>query len=218
MDSAGTDELRPEAGEAEAQEARQLAGAKLVEARLIEPLERDGMKRHPRTSAEDHAAFRQRLKEKLRFMSAEGLDRLRPIVRACAEGASRNLWPGFATIQNMAYQIELPPHDQDEVVVSWLTSRAGPEMRSLGCLVEMVEYIRKYRRRPEPGGRFEREVRDLAANRARTSSRIEAEIREGVASDEDRDWLTRYRRAQERYSAIVDEGIARRRAAEETRA
>jgi len=207
---AGLAEKRAEPMTDEAHETASGAGA--VQTVLIDPLIADGLKRHPRVTAEAHEVFLKKLKETLRYMTPENLAYLRAQVSAIAEGKHRNIWPGLASIRNFAWQLQKPPIDEDEVVKTWLHSRAGPDIRAQGYLVEMVAYLRKFRRRPASGGYADKQLREEAAENARRIVLIEERIARGGAPDSDRAWLDWYRAEAERYGAIVDAGIAHRAA------
>lgn len=191
-------------------EAHLLAKRERVRRFLIAPLERDGMVRARNVTAGDHAAFLAKLEARLGYLTDDGLGRLRQLVMADALGTARNTWPGWVSIRARAFALETPPDDQNPIMQSWLHSRRGPELRAQGQLVETYLFLKRMQRPPRE---FEEgKIADEARENARKRARVLEDIRAGAAIDDDRQWLAWYDRLADICEAIVEAGIAHRKA------
>lgn len=195
-----------------------LTGRARVRALLIEPLIRDGMIRDPRAkvdghraTAADHAAFLDKLAERLAYMSADNLERLRQVCIAHAGGSARNHWPGWVTIRNAAFGFQTPPDPENPIMQSWLHSRRGPLLRDHGGLVETYLFLRE-KNRPPRNEYEEREIFAAARENARARQRVVEAIARDAATEDERQWLRWFDGLTGVCNDIVDAGIAHRRA------
>lgn len=197
-----------------------LTGKRAVRAYLIEPLKRDGLQRAPKDRLVDHDAFMEKIADRLSYMRPENLDRLRAILLSCALGTSRNIWPKWATVWNFATGIQVPPDQRNPLMRSWLHSRKGVHLRDNGGLTETFLFLKGML---DGGPRFlgcppsaydEKQLAELARENKSRQLRVAELIKVDNASEDDRAWLKYYQRATEAALAIVDEGIAHRRAKE----
>ena len=188
----------------------ELSGRRAVRVHLIDPLVSDGLKRSPRTKLADHEATLKKLIEKLAYMSPDGLDRLRPMVRGMAEGTSLDNWPSLATIVNLAANIEAPPDKSDQILHGWLHSRVGPGIRRAGTLMATRAYIKKFRRPPVTDGKVSSYLIERIQDKQRQIDRDVMDAREAVARGEaspsQAKWLEDHDHCLAQMEAIVADG------------
>ena len=203
---------------------RPMSGADRVRRFLIEPLEDDGFERDHRKGLrkKDHDALMGKCCEKLAYLSDDQLGQLASILTHCGVGKGKNLWPGWATIRSYAYTIKAPPAKHDDMVRSFLHSRAGEAAKAGGYHVELMFFIRDKRRAPNlgvrPGGRASMDVEAMQAH-ARENARKLERCRQDAGNqrlgDDDAQWLAWYIRAQEFADGVVEAGVAHRMALSE---
>lgn len=185
------------------------AGRRAVRALLIEQLEADGMRRHQRTTVEAHAAFCDRLAEKLAYMRPENLRALRPIVASLASGPAINIWPEFQTITQHAYRLQPPPDQSDDILWSWLHSVEGPLCRAAGTLYATRLFIKTYRRPPVLDV-AKRQITDRQREIDRDMERLRRARGLGEATAGQVEAILAYDRIVADCEAIVDAGIRHR--------
>jgi hypothetical protein len=192
--------------------AAPLTGRAKVRALLIEPLEAEGLKRPggKANTPATHAAFLDRLQDRLAYLNEEQLAVLRSIILRMADGPQFDRWPSYATILNNAHRL-VPPPDAP-IVTSWLGSVEGPRAEAGGFLVELYQWLVKHGRPPLSWdmGQIRDRARDNAQRLARIRERIEAG-REPAQSD-DAAWLAYYERQLATCRAVVVEGVSKRAA------
>lgn len=128
------------------------AGRRAVRQRLIEPLQAEGMKRPRGESLDAEKEFLNKVVDRLSYMRADMLDRLLPIIREAASGKNKNCWPDLIVFTNMARHIQAPPDKSDEILYSWLHSRAGAHARDAGTLMATRKFIKNHRKPPADRG------------------------------------------------------------------
>lgn len=206
-----TDEQTPTTTETET-----LAKRERVRRLLIQPLEADGLVRDRRTKAGEHAAFLEKLADRLGYLTDENLVTLKRFVRARATGEAHNVWPGFATILNHAQDLQTPPDPENPIMQSWLHSRQGEALMARGEHVEtylfLTGLVAKGRPRP-PLPAEKRMIANRARDMARKRTLIVERIDGGVhVPEDDRRWLAWYDEQTQIAEDIVRAGIAHRRA------
>lgn len=194
------------------------SGRQVVRVHLIEALEAEGMRKPVGVSEEEHAAMLGKVVERLAYLRVEDVQRLKPIVAAFAGGKALDRWPSLQTITQHAYREFPPPDNSDKVLWSWLHSRVGVEAREDGTLAATYHFIKRYKRppskvNPATGRGFEMEQvaqHQLEINRRR--ERVMREKSAGEATRDDINWLRAHDESLALCDAIVDAGIAHRRA------
>lgn len=176
---------------------------------LIDPLIADGLTRPKAVTIEAHAAFLDELADRLAYLDDRLLVTLHDLVLTYAEGPHRNVWPGFATIWNLAVRLRQPPDNERHIMTTWLASRAGPAAREAGHLVELHAWLRKHGCPPTPYA-MAKEILPEAAENARTRARIARDVEAGRARPSDVDWLNGYLRALAYCEGLVADGEAAR--------
>lgn len=196
-------------------------GRRAVRARLIEPLIAEGMKRRQGETVEAEAAFIDRLVGRLAYMHAESLDRLVPIVREIAGGASKNRWPDEISIVNFAHALEAPPDRSDEILWSWLHSVAGERARRENVLMATRAFIKRFRKPPKdkPGARFyaDRVLPEMQAEIERDVEGLRRSVSGDGAPPSDVQRLRAYEETLAGLNAIVEAGVRHRQEQTATR-
>lgn len=191
------------------------AGRRAVRQHLIEPLRTEGMKRPRGETLEEEKTFLDQVLTRLSYMRPDMLDRLLPIVRELAGGKAKDRWPDLIAIVNHAHAIQAPPDRSDEILYSWLHSRAGVRARETGVLFATRMYIRSYRRPPkDERGRDYYSAKVLPEMQAPINREIEAlrrTVSSGEAKQSEVDRLRRYDEIIETLEAIVEAGVEYRR-------
>ena len=190
-------------------------GRKAVRVYFIELLEAEGLRRHKNETLAAHDEFLDRVKDRLSYMRPDTLLKLVPIARSLAQGPARDRWPTLASITNFAHQLQAPPDRSDEILWSWFHSRAGVAAREAGTMMATHHLIKSTRRPPitAKGGSFE--MKRIAENQMAIDRDIELARRDranGQATQSQIEWLRDQDECQARLDAIVDAGIAHRRA------
>jgi hypothetical protein len=197
-------------------ETETLAKRERVRQLLIRPLEGDGLVRDRRTKASDHAAFLEKLADRLGYLTDENLATLKRYVRARAGGEAHNVWPGFATILNHAQDLQTPPDPENPIMQSWLHSRQGEALMARGEHVETYLFLTGLVAKGRPRPPLPAEKR-MISNRARDVARKRTLIVEGIeggrhVSEDDRKWLAWYDEQTRIAEDIVRAGMEHRRA------
>lgn len=175
---------------------------------LIEPLAKDGLIRAKGVTLEEHAAFLDKLADKVGYLDDAMLATLAELVLNMAEGVARNHWPSFATIWNIATRLRRPPDDESHIMCSWLVSVAGPIAQEAGHLVELYLWLRKHGCPPSDFAL--KAIRQEASENARTRARIARDVQAGSARASDADWLDGYLSTLAYCEALVARGAAKR--------
>jgi hypothetical protein len=178
---------------------------------LIQRVAEAGLVRAKGVSADMHDAYLKRLESQLAYMSAENLMTLSELVIENGQGPSRTVWPSEVIVMNFARALQAPPPAQRRIISSWLASVEGPVAEAGGYLVELYRFLAKHGRPPMQMDN--REMREAARDNNRRCDLIADRIDRGTVTEDDRDWLARYREDERAARQIVDEG-ARRRAAQ----
>lgn len=191
-------------------------GASGVRRILIDPLNDDGLVRDRGVTVEKHEAYLDKVAARLAYMSADGLERLRPTLRAAAHGVRLNVWPKWATVSNFARRIEAPPDMENDIMRSWLHSVEGPRLREEQIAVEVYLHLRSSGR--PPSGYDLKQLRLKAADNRRRKTIIQERRRHCEKRAEDASWLEWRLDLEARCDAIIDAGIAHRAAQSEAAA
>lgn len=157
-------------------------GRARVRVHLVDYLEHPtrGMMRKPGVSLTDHAAFLDRLQNRLAYMTAANLRCLAEQCIRDAGGKHRNRWPGEVTIINRASMLQTPPGSVSRLVRTYLQSAAGQAAMAAGYEVELFDYLRAYG--VPSGERAFDLMRDKAGAERGRRARIRREVDAGVAS------------------------------------
>jgi hypothetical protein len=155
---------------------------------LVKPLVAEGMKRERGVTLEAHEKWIKGLKTRLAYMDPENLIALRHGIARAAGGKHRNTWPSILTITNFARALQRQPDDDDDMVTSYMASRAGREAWERGpeYAVALRQYMRTVHLVPH-----EFTWPKINASGAQLTSkhlRISKLIEEGRASEEDMRW------------------------------
>lgn len=196
----------------ESMDAADLRDAKeRVQARLIEPLERDGMRRTEK-GVEDHEAFLERVRRAVCYMSDDQLDMLAAALprRAitCSKCGRREGWPSLIEIRDQAHAIAPAPIDFSPMVTSYMASGAGEWAWSEGAnmALALLRYLVKKGHPPtEQNGGWRVIREDAEALGKRQIKRAEL-IHAGVATDEDKRVEASYWRRLDTVRELVDAG------------
>ncbi len=108
-----------------------------------------------------------------------------------------------------AEAIEPRPIEELEGLLRWFRSRAGPQARAEGTLVESYRYFQRYKVPPSRVGLMIR--REAEANRDKLRL-VEDRMAREVASPSELGWRQVYLAERDRVSRLVDEGEAARAA------
>lgn len=192
-----------------------LAKRERVRQLLIRPLESDGLVRDRRTKASEHAAFLDKLADRLGYLTDQNLETLRRYVRAQALGPAHNVWPSWATILNHAGDLQTPPDPENPIMQSWLHSVQGEALMGRGEHVETYLFLKglvaRGRSRP-PRDAEKRMIAELARENRRKRELVSEAIAAGRhVSEDDRKWLAWYDEMTRTAEDIVRAGIAHRR-------
>lgn len=177
-------------------------GKERVRQYLIEPLERIGMVRKRRCSAEKHQAMLGSLEARLAYMSADRLQGLAETVERNAGGAMKHEWPAEVSIMNWARRLQAPPASESRLVRSYLQSGAGDAAVAGGYVVELFYHLKKYG--APPNDYSTREIRRDAQGNQRRLANIERDQEANRASPSDLAWLDGYMGARRRCLDIVN--------------
>src|SRR5688572_27665797 len=107
---------------AAAAETPELPRRTAVRRLLLDRLDAAGMVRPRAMAAEAFGQMRERLVERLAYLSAPSLDSLAEVLIRLGEGPLKNVWPAEATVRNFAAALEEAPPVEREIVRSWLAS------------------------------------------------------------------------------------------------
>jgi hypothetical protein len=210
----GEGDVTAAAGQADAVAQDWPSGRAKVRALLIEPLVQAGLQRPKGKdhNVDTHAAFLDRLQDRLSYLDADLLVTLQEVVLTHAEGPARNLWPALATIINNAHRLRQPPDDERHIMTTWLRSIEGPRALEGGYLVELHSFLRKHGRPPSD---FDmKAIRLGAAENQRRVTRVAELIAAGRGDSraDDLAWLDAYRQRQAYCEALVRDGAVARAA------
>ena len=188
--------------------AQSLSRRARVRRLLIEPLTKDGLVRGKGLTLDEHAAFLDKLADKVGYLDDAMLVTLAELVLNMAEGVARNHWPAFATIWNVATRLRRPPDDESHIMCSWLVSVEGPIAQEAGHLVELYLWLRKHG--CPPSDFVLKTIRQEAAENARTRARIGRDLQAGSARASDVEWLNGYLRTLDYCEGLVARGAGKR--------
>ncbi|OQC19054.1 MAG: hypothetical protein BWX69_03066 [Planctomycetes bacterium ADurb.Bin069] len=182
-------------------------GIERVQAELIEPLVRMGMRKAGNVTAEDHAAFLGRLAERLAYLVEDQLLTLREVLGRHGQGKARDVWPSELSVLSWAHALFPPP--ESRLASSWMASVEGRRAWDEDPLlaVALHRHLRATGVPPQtraadhwPG------IRSRAAEWARRRTRIEERRDRGPLGGEDAVWLAGLQRALDEVRALVFRG------------
>lgn len=180
------------------------SGIERVQAELIEPLVRMGMRKAGTVAAEDHAAFLGRLAERLAYLAADQLATLREVVARHGQGKARDVWPSELSILSWAHALVPPP--ESRLATSWMASVEGRRAWEEDPLLAVALHRHLRAAGVPPVTRVADHwpgIRAKAAEWERRRTRIEEKAARGPLGDEDAGWLAGLERALEEVRALV---------------
>lgn len=177
---------------------------------LIAPLVEAGFRRPRGVTAEKHEAELSSICDHVAYLSDDAILALRQELLPKGQGRDRNIWPSLATVVGHAEYLEQRPIEELDALLRWFRSRAGPEARADGTLVESYRAFRKFK---VPPARFMHMIRREAAESRDKMRLIEDRIARGVAMPEELTWRREYLAELAHVERLVDEGEAARAAA-----
>jgi hypothetical protein len=185
-----------------------LSGRARVRRVLVAPLVGDGLERQPKVSVTEHAAFLEKLVDRLSYLDEAALRVVAECTLRLADGPRHNRWPSFATIWGVAQRVcrQPEPDEARHIMTTWLRSIEGPIAQAGGYLVELHGWLRKHGIPPRDYDM--RQIRAGADENARTLARLQARIDRGEAAPSDVDWVTGYLRSRAYCEALVAGGAA----------
>lgn len=178
------------------------AGKERVKKHLIEPLNAIGMVRKKGMTIDTHQTVLDSLAARLSYMDAEFLGALAEVVETHAVGSDKDQWPAVTLITGWARALQEPPASESRLVRSFLQSAPGQRAIDGGYIVELRQYLKRNGRPPS-----EYDMKKIIEDASRNSNqrmRIEENITSGRATDQDRQWLEGWRKANDVCLAIVD--------------
>lgn len=185
----------------EGQELRD--GRARVQTHLIAPLEGQGMQRGTRDTVAGHAAFLDKLRNRLAYMTAPNLTALAEIVANMAGGKHRDRWPAEVAVMNAARRLQVPPASESRMVRTWLQSAAG--LRALDGDYHVEAFFWMKRAGNVPNDFVVTELRREAEARRAELTRLRAGFRDGRVTASEYRAVEDYDAAQERVRGIIEE-------------
>jgi len=176
---------------------------------LVTPLHEAGFRRARGVTVEKQEAELASLCDHLAYLSDDGLRALRDLLLPKGQGKDHDIWPSKAMVIGHAEAIEPRPIEELEGLLRWFRSRAGPQARAEGTLVESYRYFQRYKVPPSRVGLMIR--REAEANRDKLRL-VEDRMAREVASPSELGWRRVYLAERDRVSRLVDEGEAARAA------
>lgn len=180
-----------------------------VQAVLIEPLARMGMRRAGNVTAEDHAAFLGRLAEKLAYLVEGQLQTLREIVGRHGQGKARDVWPAEVSILSWAHALVPPP--ESRLVSSWMASVEGRRVWAEDPVLALALQRHLRVAGVPPQTRHADHwpaIRAKAAEWSRKRTRLLERRERAALAAEDAEWLAGLDRALEDLRGLVQSRLA----------
>lgn len=170
---------------------------------LIEPLEAEGMRRKRGVKPDEHEKQMESLKTRLAHLTLPNLNRMRLYITRAAGGKDRDVWPSLVSISNWALDIQAPPDDDNEMVISYMSSAAGRKAWGMGpqYAVALRTYLR--RARLVPNAYTWKTINQNGADLERTRERVCEALANHSATEVDREWLAGYEKAVEAVKKLV---------------
>lgn len=188
------------------------AGRALVREVLVNRLTLAGLRPRRGMTVADQAKVNEHLVGALAYMSPVNLHTLSETIlaHAAAPGPACGQWPAEVVMRMWAEALQARPFSQHPIISSWLRSIEGPLAVAGGYLVELLRWLRKYRRALTPGdlAQIKREASDMQ----RVLARIRERIDRGCPWPDDHDTLATWLRDEAEALQYVDEGNTRRAA------
>lgn len=176
---------------------------------LFDPLEGDGFRKSAKVSADRHKDAMARLADDICYLSDDGVERLRLMLRTKGEGKSRDVWPSVATILGWAELIEARPLRELPRLLSWFASIEGPRAAREGVLVESYLFFRDRKRPPiQPGGSYPMIIVDRARENQSRLRRCKERVANGRATADDRSFVEWYEGVQKYCNGLISGGAA----------
>ena len=177
---------------------------KRVDEMLIEPIKAMGMRKQHRFRVEDQAAFLEKLRSRLAYLSAEGLAALRPIVEGAAMGARKNVWPDLVSIVNWAKSIEAVPDVESEMITSYMASAAGRRAweRAPELAMALHGFMRRCGRPPNDYA-WQHDLDKSATEMRRRVLRVRELIMSGKARPDELELIEAYERHKAHVEKLV---------------
>lgn len=178
------------------------AGKERVQKHLIDPLVAIGLIRKKGMTIDTHKSVLDSLTARLSYMDADFLDALAEVVETHAGGPDKDYWPSATLITGWARALQEPPASESRLVRSFLQSAPGQRAIDGGYIVELRQYLKRNGRPPSDYDM--KKILDDASRSSGQRRRIEENILNGRATDQDRQWLDGWRKAHDACMAIVD--------------
>lgn len=188
----------------------QAAGEKRVQDILIAPLEALGLARPSTATLAKFEVMKKELRQKLAYMSEDGLTDLREWIEAHPEGKNKDRFPIALKILAKAREKEAPETGPSPLMLNVFRDELGLRAIRQGWAPELLEFITAGRE--WPGRWSQSKIRESADNPVRRLDDIEMRLARGdaISAAEDRFRLQR-RAALQRCQDIADQ--ARRKGA-----
>ncbi|MDE4142317.1 hypothetical protein [Phaeobacter gallaeciensis] len=188
----------------------QAAGEKRVQEILIAPLEALGLARPSTSTLAKFEVMKKELRQKLAYMSEDGLTELREWIEAHPEGKNKDRFPIALKILAKARKLEAPDTGPSPLMLNVFRDELGLRAIRQGWAPELLAFIKGARDFPGPWSQTK--IRESADNPARRLEDIEMRLARGdvISAEEDRFRLQR-RAALQTCQEIADQ--ARRKGA-----
>ena len=188
----------------------QAAGEKRVQEILIAPLEALGLARPSTSTLAKFEIMKKELRQKLAYMSEDGLTELREWIEAHPEGKNKDRFPIALKILAKAREKEVPDTGPSRLMLNVFRDELGLRAIRQGWAPELLAFIKGARDFPGPWSQTK--IREQADDPVRRLEDIEMRLARGdaISAEEDRFRLQR-RAALQTCQDIADQ--ARRKGA-----
>ncbi|MDE4302864.1 hypothetical protein PXK30_05240 [Phaeobacter gallaeciensis] len=188
----------------------QAAGENRVQEILIAPLEALGLARPSTSTLAKFEVMKKELRQKLAYMSEDGLTELREWIEAHPEGKNKDRFPIALKILAKARKLEAPDTGPSPLMLNVFRDELGLRAIRQGWAPELLAFIKGARDFPGPWSQTK--IREQADDPVRRLEDIEMRLARGdaISAEEDRFRLQR-RAALQTCQDIADQ--ARRKGA-----
>lgn len=177
------------------------AGKARVLEHLIDPLNAIGMVRKKGMTLETHKSVLDSIAARLAYMETNFLQALAEVVEAHAVGPDKDQWPSVTNITGWARSLQQPPASESRLVRSFLQSAPGRRAVDGGYIVELRKFLKKHGCPPSDFNMTH--IRNEADENSRQRMRIKENINVGRATDQERQWLDAWQKAEDTCMVII---------------